>query len=120
MTILRGYAEELPFEDSRFDLVTCSNCIDHTDSPTGAIDEIFRVLKPQGWCVLTCEVFAGDKGKRNAGHPHSMTEQKLLDLAGDFELVRHWSSPWYGLRRFALELPPTSQIEHILLLRKPG
>ena len=115
--IRAGYGESIPYEDERFDLVTCSNCIDHTQSPTEVVREFGRVLKPGGWLILTCEVYGKDLGRRNVGHPHSMTEERLLGLLKDFELVEHWSSPWPGLTRHLQGRPPTQQIEHILLAR---
>lgn len=111
--------EAIPFEAGAFDVVFCSNCIDHTTDPVQTISEIRRVLRPGGWFVLTCEVFARDQGARNEGHPHSLTAAALRRLAAPFECVREWQSPWYGLRGYALGHPPTAQMEHILLLQKP-
>jgi SAM-dependent methyltransferase len=116
--VIEASGESLPFEADTFDLVFCSNCIDHTTSPTKTISEVRRVLKVRGWFVLTCEIFANDLGERNVGHPHSLTAGKLLELARDFEIVAHWDSPWYGMRNYVIGGPPTEQREHILLLRK--
>jgi SAM-dependent methyltransferase len=118
LVIKRAYGEAIPFPDRHFDVVFCSNCIDHTEDSDRTIAEIWRVLRDQGWFILTCEVFETDLGARNAGHPYTMTEGRLLGLVRSFEMVQHWDSPWYGLRAYALGQPPSEQREHILLLRK--
>jgi SAM-dependent methyltransferase len=118
--IQRAYGESLPFSDNAFDVVFCSNCIDHTESPMRLVAEVDRVLRPGGHFILTCEVFSAAGGSRNAGHPHSMSQDQLLGLVSRFELLRHWDSPWYGLRLYALGASPSDQREHILLLRKRG
>ena len=45
----RADAESLPFDDASFDLVTCRLAHHHFPNPQHAIDEMARVLKPQGW-----------------------------------------------------------------------
>jgi len=117
--IQEGSGESIQFPDRHFDLVTCSNCIDHTQSPTDTVAEIERVLRPGGHLVLTCEAFPTDLGERNAAHPHSMTIDSLRTLTKRFETIEHWDEPWYGLLNYVLGNPPTTQREQILLLRKP-
>jgi len=116
--VVAGYGEAIPFGAESFDLVTCSNCIDHTSDPKSTMDEIHRVLTTDGWLALTCEVFRRDLGLRNAGHPHSMTRKRLFSLLRRFEIVQHWDSPWFGLRAYVLGQGPTQQREHIFLARK--
>jgi SAM-dependent methyltransferase len=113
-----GYGESIPFDHDFFNIVTCSNCIDHTNDPAATMREIRRVTKPGGHSIITCEVFAEDRGVRNEGHPYSMTVEKLLELTEGFETVAHWDSPWIGLRSFVLGDLRSAQREHILLLRK--
>jgi len=43
----------LPFKDGVYDLVVCSEILEHILSPEQLIREVFRVLKPGGACVLT-------------------------------------------------------------------
>lgn len=110
--------ENIPFPDEFFDDVFCSNCIDHTSAPAKVIEEVLRVLCPGGHFVLTCEIFPSDLGVRNAAHPHSFTVDRLLAFSLGFKLLKHWVSPWYGLRGYVLGEKPTGQQEHILLLQK--
>lgn len=45
-------AEELPYPDQTFDLVTCRVAAHHFSSPADFIRESARVLKPEGWFLL--------------------------------------------------------------------
>lgn len=43
----------LPFDDDIFDVVVCSEVIEHLFNPIESLEEIQRVLKPEGYLVLT-------------------------------------------------------------------
>lgn len=118
LTLQAAYGESIPFPDSYFNLVICSNCIDHTLDPAITIAEIHRVLTSGGHFILTCEVFEANLGKRNAAHPYSMNVEKLMDLVSRFNIIASWNSPWIGLQRYILDQPPTEQREQIFLLSK--
>ena len=45
---MQGSVYSLPFDDNTFDLVICSEVLEHLDDYHAAIDEIYRVLKPEG------------------------------------------------------------------------
>ena len=45
---MQGSVDKLPFEDNSFDLVICSEVLEHLLDYHVAIDEIYRVLKPGG------------------------------------------------------------------------
>ncbi len=42
----------LPFWDSSFDLVICSEVLEHIPDDRKAMRELFRVLKPGGWSII--------------------------------------------------------------------
>ncbi len=48
-----GDAHILPFEDDYFDNILCTEVLEHLHTPTQAIDEMRRVLKPGGTLILT-------------------------------------------------------------------
>lgn len=48
-----AFAEELPFEDGRFDLVLCTEVMEHIARPERAFQEIARVLGPGGVLCLS-------------------------------------------------------------------
>lgn len=43
-----GSAEDMPFEDATFDMVTCLSTLHLLDNPVKMLDEVQRVLKPDG------------------------------------------------------------------------
>jgi SAM-dependent methyltransferase len=45
--------QPLPFPDQRFELVTCSETIEHLENYWSLLREVFRVLRPGGIAVLT-------------------------------------------------------------------
>jgi ubiquinone/menaquinone biosynthesis C-methylase UbiE len=46
-------AQELPFGNSMFDAVVCSEVLEHLHNPADALGEILRVLRPGGFALLT-------------------------------------------------------------------
>jgi len=52
-----GAAEKLPYEDSRFDLVTALDVVEHLDDDVAGLREFRRVLKPGGRILLFVPTF---------------------------------------------------------------
>lgn len=52
-----GEAENLPFEDNSFDLVTALDVLEHLDDDGAGLNEIFRVLRPGGHALLFVPAF---------------------------------------------------------------
>jgi SAM-dependent methyltransferase len=48
-----GDAHDLPFENGKFDMVLCTEVLEHLHSPHIAISEMSRVLKKGGMLILT-------------------------------------------------------------------
>lgn len=48
---------DIPFEDNKFDLVLATDIIEHVENDEKALQEIYRVLKPQGKLILTVPAF---------------------------------------------------------------
>ena len=46
--VAQGTAEQLPFPDASFDMVTCQTVLIHVTDPSRALTEMLRVLKPGG------------------------------------------------------------------------
>jgi SAM-dependent methyltransferase len=55
--VRRGAAEELPYEDASFDLVTGLDVVEHLDSDVAGLKEMHRVLKPGGRILLFVPAF---------------------------------------------------------------
>ncbi len=58
--VVRANAEHLPFEDHSFDVVTCSEALEQIADPSRAIQEMARVLKPEGRLLLSAPSRLGE------------------------------------------------------------
>src|ERR1043166_6628706 len=52
-----GEAENLPYQDNSFDIVTALDVLEHLDDDSTGLDEIFRVLRPGGRALLFVPAF---------------------------------------------------------------
>ena len=88
-TLLEASAEELPFDQAAFQLVTCTNALHYFPDADGALREMRRVLAPSGNLVITdwCRNYATMKllnrilPRTRHAHVHTFSlselEQKL-------------------------------------------
>ena len=52
-----GSAEDLPYTDGYFDKIVCSSSLEHFWDDIKALNEMYRVLNPDGTVVLTTDSF---------------------------------------------------------------
>ena len=52
-----GRLEELPYDDSTFDLITCLDVIEHIPDDRAALRELRRVSKPGGWLLVAVPAY---------------------------------------------------------------
>jgi ubiquinone/menaquinone biosynthesis C-methylase UbiE len=57
VALARGTGESLPFKPQSFDKVMCKGALDHFFSPGKTIEEIARVLKPDGEMIISIANF---------------------------------------------------------------
>ncbi len=50
-----GDSMDLPFSDPLFDVVTCTHIYEHVPDAQRLLDEIFRVMRPGGFCYFAAE-----------------------------------------------------------------
>jgi SAM-dependent methyltransferase len=53
--LVRANVESLPFEDAAFDLVLCSQVLEHALDPAAALRELARILEPEGTLLLSTD-----------------------------------------------------------------
>ncbi len=51
-----GSAYRIPHASESFDIVTCLEVLEHLEDPSRSLNEIFRVLRPDGFLVATTPV----------------------------------------------------------------
>jgi len=117
----------LPFNDNTFDLIWCSEVIEHLINPQNAIKEFLRVTRPDGVLILTTPnsyfwlmeilYLFGLKPKKiqNPGHKHFF---RLKDIKQLFPKAKIFGFFPYCLFKFKIThmiglLSPTFIIFHI-------
>ena len=119
LTIKKGFGEKIPFGSDFFDVVFCSNALDHTTDPARAVEEILRVLRQRGYFVLIVELF-DVKTERDLAHPHAITRADIGALLGDrFEVLFERRSPWMLVSSYVDGSGETDGEQLIMVMRKP-
>jgi len=97
-----GNAENLPFNDNTFDIVTCNLLLMWADDPQKVVNEMTRVTKPGGTVLATLEpdyggklhwpenpkvdpIFAGKAIKTRGGDPHIGRKLRFLFVRAGLE-----------------------------------
>nr|WP_315495532.1 class I SAM-dependent methyltransferase [uncultured Rhodoferax sp.] len=80
--------KSFPFEDASFDAVLCNQVLEHVFTPDEFLQEVFRVLRPQGRLLLTVP-FVWDEHEQPYDYARysSFGLRALLDRNG-FQIVR--------------------------------
>ncbi len=63
ITFHRADADNLPFENKSFDVISAVTVLEFVDDKQQVFDEIYRVLKPGGWLLLGCLNANSELGK---------------------------------------------------------
>ena len=87
-----GEAAKLPFDDGGFDLVTALDVVEHLTDDTAAFKEMRRVLRPEGYLLVTVPAHMflwGDQDEVNL-HKRRYGAAELRDrlTASGFEVLR--------------------------------
>ncbi len=104
----------LPFADHRFDVVLCSEVLEHIHDHHRAIAEMVRVLKrggqlvvsvPRGWPEAVCWALSRDYRRSEGGHVRIYAWKKLVEIiqsSGVRHLGMHFShslhTPYWWLK----------------------
>lgn len=116
-TLLMANITALPFEDASFDVVICSEVLEHIHEDAGAIAEIIRVLKPGSILVVSvpryfperiCWALSNAYHQTPGGHIRIYRNhrlQRLLKTGGIIPYLHHYAhslhSPYWWLKCLA-------------------
>jgi ubiquinone/menaquinone biosynthesis C-methylase UbiE len=117
ITILKAECEHLPLENEQFDIIFCSNAYDHFNNLTLANNEIYRVLKPNGFFILAVEIFYKIKD-RGSEHPYCLNKENLYQYLTKYNCFYSREVPWVGLREYIRGETTTNDTELLLILQK--
>jgi SAM-dependent methyltransferase len=53
---IAAHGEQLPFDDNSFDIVLSDNVVDHAENPRRIVEEMTRVLRPDGVMYFTVHI----------------------------------------------------------------
>lgn len=89
-----GAAEQLPYEDNAFDIITALDVIEHLDDDVGGLREIKRVLKPDGRVLLFVPAFMFLWGVQDdvSNHRRRYTMSSLIKAVKEAGFAVEWSS----------------------------
>ena len=73
-------AEKLPFKDYTFDVITSFETIEHLDHPELFLQEIKRVLKPDGTILLSCPDDPYYYKENSTGNPFHKRQYTFFDF----------------------------------------
>lgn len=79
LNLVQALAEYLPFKQV-FDSVNCAELLEHVLSPKAVLDEVYRVLKPNGKLIVTVPDEIHGKSHMNPEHLRKFSEQELRKL----------------------------------------
>lgn len=113
-TLTRGDAEALPYDDASFDVVTCLGSLEHFLDPSKALEEMRRVLAPDGRAVLVVpnQWFAYDVARgwiEGKGLSHGQESERYFSIAEARALIgaSFWLTHEEGWN------PPRALADHI-------
>ncbi len=108
---------ELPFEDNSFDIVICSEVMEHIPNENSALAEIKRVLKPKGilalsvpraWPEKICWSLSYEYSHTKGGHIRIYSKKELIQKLENkgFKIFKHHYAhsihvPFWWLKCFA-------------------
>ena len=98
LTVHKGLAEELPFADESFDVVTALDVIEHLDDDIAGLREMFRILRKGGKTLIFVPAFMWLWGVQDdvSNHRIRYTKKQIterLEKAG-FEIERATYANW--------------------------
>jgi 2-polyprenyl-3-methyl-5-hydroxy-6-metoxy-1,4-benzoquinol methylase len=112
--LICGRAEQLPFADHSFDVVICSEVLEHIDDYEQVLSECRRLLKPDGtlvasvpryWPERICWALSDAYHAVEGGHIRIFRSSQLcraVEAQGFRRFARHWAhalhSPFWWLK----------------------
>lgn len=88
-SIVEGSAETIPLPDASKDLVICESVLEHVDSPTKSLDEVFRILRPGGLAYINTTNRHRISVKGNAGEFNVRYYNWLPDVVKESFVFQH-------------------------------
>lgn len=104
-----------PFETSEFDGAWLDNVLEHLDDVVATLDEVHRVVKPNGEVVIHVPYFRSRYAAVDPTHKHAFTVSSMdyFDVDHEFHSRYGYGRSEFRVRRLGID----DRFEHGLLLR---
>ncbi|WP_190811403.1 class I SAM-dependent methyltransferase [Flagellimonas sp. S3867] len=87
----------LPFDDNSFDVILCNHVLEHIPDDTKAMQEMYRVLKPDGWGIFQ---IPQDLKREKTFEDDSITDKKeRARIFGQYDHVRIYGRDYFDKLR---------------------
>jgi len=107
-----------------FDVVTCTEVIEHLDDPRGALKALAHALAKNGHLIVTCPTGKVWQTEKYFGHTRHPTPADIDAWAREAGLVVEelwcWGFPFYGLTKWAQNINPELALKHFASERRYG
>lgn len=115
-----GMGENLPYPNRYFDIVFCTNVLDHVSQPKRVVEEMNRVLGDRGYLVLTVDIHnTFHRESRSPHHPHDLTEKNVHTLLEHlFEVIFKRETKFLGIKQYILGGPTKNSKELVIVARR--
>ena len=88
---------DLPFDDNSFDIIFCNHVLEHIPDDTKAIQELYRVLKPNGMGIFQ---IPQDLSREKTFEDDTITDQKeRAKIFGQYDHVRVYGKDYFNKLR---------------------
>jgi SAM-dependent methyltransferase len=77
-----GNLTQLPIASSYFDAVICIHVLEHVDNDRQAMKEIYRVVKPGGWAIVTVPILPDEPTREDPSVTLPEEREKLFGEKG--------------------------------------
>ncbi len=83
----------LPFEDNSYDFIICNHVLEHIPDDTKAMQELYRVLAPNGTAILQVPY---DRTRETTFEDHTITDpKKRAAIFGQYDHVRVYGMDYF-------------------------
>lgn len=104
-SLVRGDGYQLPFAIGSFDVVILTDVFEHLHRPQDCLKEIARVLKPQGFFIMTTPQYSAER-LPDVYHVKEYRPDELIAEVSicfaDIDIVYFWPDSWYRFYETAI------------------
>jgi len=68
--VIHDFNKKLPFEDATFDVVYLFDAVEHADNVLELMEEVYRILKPEGLVEMRTSYYLNPLSWRDITHKH--------------------------------------------------